>query len=118
MLNLTGQKEAKALMIVVSLIAAIGAMWIFYDQNSGYDDYFSNGDMIILVVLGIATSLLYPVLGAFAIKLCEGVRSWAYKATIQNWSDQQRLLFGAFWPVTVLFSLIVYMYLGIIHRLF
>jgi hypothetical protein len=69
------------------------------------------------IIAGLAIGLTYPLFGAIFIPACEQLRQWAYpEETLEAWSRNERIWLGAFWPVTTLCLLVVYLFLGMIHR--
>ncbi len=72
----------------------------------------------IVIGFGFITSFLYTLLAAVIIRFCQGLRLWAHRGQIQAWDYNTRLLLAALWPFTLIISLIVYTFLGLIHRLF
>lgn len=66
----------------------------------------------------ILSSFAYPIVGAIVIRFCEFLRLWATKGEYYKWEGDLRLFFGALWPITLTFSLIIYSFLGIINRIF
>jgi len=76
------------------------------------------GSILFAALSGLGAGLLYPVAGAAVVRLCEGLRLWAYQGDIQGWSQRQKITLGALWPVTLITSLTTYVFLGVIHRAF
>ncbi len=74
----------------------------------------------ILAALGVAVliAISYPFLAVLAIRGSEWMNSWAYPGSRVKWSESSRLLLGAFWPLTFVVSLIVFLFLGVINRIF
>ena len=69
-------------------------------------------------LFGIAASLAYPFLAAPAIRILAAVRHWAYGGAKKPLSRAAKIFLAAFWPVTLLPSLVGYLILGLIERLF
>ena len=69
------------------------------------------------IVISIFVAFLYPFVGAFVIFICNHYRSWACGADLDEWNDD-KIMLGAVWPLTLVWSLIVYTYLAVINRLF
>jgi polyferredoxin len=67
---------------------------------------------------GLGAALLYPLLSAFIIEFCEDLRKWAYQEQASPWHDGKRILLGAIWPITLVASAIIFIFLGLINRLY
>jgi hypothetical protein len=53
------------------------------------------------------------------VPACEDLKRWAYLGEpIIYWTRTERAVFGAFWPLTLPCCLIVYVFLGIINRIY
>jgi uncharacterized MnhB-related membrane protein len=74
--------------------------------------------IIVAGLFGLGAGLLYPVVGAAVVRLCEGLRFWAYQGDIERWSKRQKITLGALWPVTLITALMAYVFLGVIYRAF
>ena len=74
--------------------------------------------ILVAGLFGLGAGLLYPVVGAAVVRLCEGLRLWAYQGDIERWSKRQKITLGALWPVTLITSLATYVFMGVIHRAF
>ena len=70
------------------------------------------------VLVGIATPFVYVFLASGAVKVLMELRSWAYCGNVKPFPDDVILLLGAFWPVAVLAGGTVYVFIGIINRIF
>ena len=70
------------------------------------------------VALAVATALLYPVVASVVLAFCAWLRKWAYRMQVEPWDDEERLMFGAVWPLTLVACIIVFVFVGIIHRVF
>ncbi len=70
------------------------------------------------VLLTVLTAIGYPVVASVVVAFCARLRRWAYRTSEDAWDDKARLEYGAIWPVTLVACLIVYVFLGIIHRVF
>jgi hypothetical protein len=73
---------------------------------------------LIKVVISFFASLGYLFVGAVAVRICEFCRWWGSKGKYSKWTEGERLLYGAIWPLTLIVTTIVYFFLGIINRLF
>jgi len=79
---------------------------------------FNSKGAMIGVPIGLAVSLLYSVTAAWIIRLCEAIKCWAYCGQVEKWDDETRLFLAALWPLTLICCSVLYLFLGIIHRLF
>ena len=98
-------KEAKVALVVASLICGIFVG-------------ISTRRVFLGIIIGILASLAYPFVGAFVIWLCERLKSWAYMNQCEKWEQEVRLAMAGVWPFTLIGCLIIYIFLGIIHRIF
>lgn len=107
----------KATMVILSLLVGIGVFSILLGKDHRGEANFEN---FTFTKLGISICIMfaYPLVGAVAIRLCELLRMWGTKGAHYKWNDEERLFYGAFWPVTTTVSLVIYPFLGIMHRLY
>ena len=71
------------------------------------------------VCVAVATLLLWPVVGAIVVGLVEVFREWAYQGREKDEIfEGEKMGLAAVWPLTLLYALVVYPTIGIIHRLF
>ena len=76
-------------------------------------------DLRVAVGVSVAIFLLWPICGVLTLLFCEALRDWAYKGQRYSLFDRgMRLVLAAFWPLTMMFSAVVYPSIGMIHRLF
>ena|SRR5947209_6898270 len=99
----------KACLIVVSLSAA------FFSAAVAIG---SDADPLLILLIFPAVGLLYPIAGAGIVFLCEELRDWAYEYECKDWSREVKIFYGAIWPVVLPVCIILYVFLGIIHRLY
>jgi hypothetical protein len=98
---------SKTFLILISIFAGILVGW-----------RFKSVDSIKSILIGLIVSILYPIIAAGVIGLCEAMKNWAYCGKIKRWTQAKRLSLGALWPITLVFCIIVYSFLGIINRVF
>ena len=70
------------------------------------------------IIIGLVVSLGYPVTGAFVIMLCSIYRKKATFGNSEPWKKELKIGLGAIWPLTLIWSLIVYTYLLLINMVF
>jgi len=78
---------------------------------------FAN-DPILSLLIAAAVAFVYPVIAAFVVFICEHCRSWAYLNDVNKWNKGTKIYLGAFWPLLLIWSLIIYTFLAIVNRLF
>lgn len=78
----------------------------------------SSNKWLIGLLIGIIVSIAYPFVAAFAVYLCSGYRNWAYFDQVEPWENSLKITLGAFWPILLIWSAIIYTFLGIVNRLF
>ncbi len=123
-MNPDGNNGAKALMVGISLAA--GAIVFFLltfksvprGEFLGSECRFQSNLVFTGSCAACACAFAYPFVGAIVIVACSRLRSWANMGHVQTWDDGDRLVRGAFWPATLLISLVLYPFLGVIHRVF
>lgn len=107
----------KVFMVAISMLIGYWVLLIqLGETDKGVTNWSNLG--IINTAVSIASAILYPLWGALAVRLSECLRKWGTKGVYSKWSEGDRLFFGGIWPATLLFSIIIYLYLGIINRLF
>ena len=100
----------KAWLVFWSLSAGILAWLASYTslkENAGH-----------ATLLGLCACFGWPVIGAFVIRFCESLKGWAYCGKKKPWPDDERLMLAGVWPLTFVCCSVVYLSLGIIHRIF
>jgi hypothetical protein len=73
---------------------------------------------LLALPIFIIASFAYPFIGAFVVPVCEELRLWAHEDEVKPWTRDERAIFGAGWPLTLLVCLILYTFLGIINRIY
>ena len=74
--------------------------------------------LVFFGALGVATALIYPVFAAGAIGIFQEMRSWAYCGRCEPVGNSERLILAAVWPLTLLIGGIIYIFVGLVNRLF
>jgi hypothetical protein len=77
--------------------------------------------MPMYVVAGLGLALLYPFVAAWVVGICEDLERWSFpKRTPERkrWDVETRAYAGAFWPVSLLFWLVISPFFAIINRVF
>ena len=69
-------------------------------------------------LLGIGVALLYPLIAAGAVGVCSTLRRFSFPDSKEDWSSDEKAYLGAFWPVSLLFWLIISPFFAIINRVF
>jgi hypothetical protein len=102
--------EAKVAIILCSLFFGFICAIIIY--------HLTYGDGLISILTFIGVSLAHPFIGAFVVALCEDLKQWAYVDKAERWPRDQTAYLAAAWPLTLIGCLVLYIYLGIIHRIY
>jgi hypothetical protein len=101
--------SSKVLMIAMSLTAGVCLLSVLKEQPS----------FLLGRALSLAGAFAYPIAGAVVVKLMAVLRSWAWgHEEPPQWSRTGRLFLGAVWPFTLVAATIIYIFLGIIDRIF
>ena len=66
----------------------------------------------------LIVSYSYSILSGYAIHFCCHLKQWANGDKDKEWSMEDKIFFGSFWPITLLFSLIIFTFLRIINSLY
>ena len=114
--------DPKAMMIAIALVVAAGVFFLlsFDTKSLWWRKDLTYLWMLLHALTGLAAAIGYVLLGAVTAKLCAALRSWAYahdpeeSIADENWA----VIMGSFWPITLPVCLILYVFLGLIHRLF
>jgi sterol desaturase/sphingolipid hydroxylase (fatty acid hydroxylase superfamily) len=118
---------AKAMIILISIILGIVVFFLTtlsfteaqgYGYSSSKKLTFDTENLFTAIALMLIVWVVYPLVAAVVISICEALRLWAYKGKIEQWDQGTRLRLGAVWPLTFICSLIVYLFLGLINRIF
>ena len=76
----------------------------------------------VAVIIGFVFMFLNPIFAAETIKMCIQMKKWAYpnkyKDEYEEWDEAKKITLGAIWLITLSFCTIIYLFLGIIHRVF
>jgi hypothetical protein len=100
---------AKLLLLIISILMGILVGYVYWGLS---------GTSHHSVVIGLATSFLYPVIGVIIIALCEAMKRWAYGRQVPRWDIETRLLLATVSPLVLVVCAILYLYMGIINRLY
>lgn len=100
---------AKLLLLVISVLVGIGVGFLVSNQTQS---------PLYGILAGVGVSLAYPVMGVLIIELCEKMKRWAYGGEVQKWDIETRLLLATVSPLVLLICGILYLYMGIINRLY
>jgi len=74
--------------------------------------------MTIYIGAGVFAAFCYPVAAAYLVRSSEELAKWAYQERYEPWSEDVRLMLGCIWPVSLVGSVLVFLFLGIINRVF
>lgn len=77
--------------------------------------------LFIILLIGMATSLLNPYIAAVAAAFAENLFMWAtmnHENSTMYETKEGRLAFAAFWPLALLPTLIFITFLGLVNRAF
>jgi len=113
--NVDLEKEY-TLLTIVSFFFGIFVLIVSLQRLT--DERMDINSIVVAGLFGLGAGLLYPVVGAVVVRLCEGLKLWAYQGDIERWSKRQKITLGALWPVTLITSLTTYVFMGVIHRAF
>ena len=72
-----------------------------------------------IIFIGIA--LGYTIISAFVVSGVLQLRRWAHSVEvgeIDEWREDSKLFFGAFWIFVTIPALVIFLFLGIINRLY
>lgn len=73
---------------------------------------------VIEVLIAFAIMLLYPLVGASVVGICELIRDFAFPKATEGWSREEHLVIAAIWPISLLYWLVVGPAFAIINRVF
>lgn len=80
--------------------------------------YGASRRAIAAALIGFGLALLYTVLAAWAVGVCEALRTLAFPGNTGAWSIEVRTYLGACWPLSILFWIVITPFFAIINRLF
>ena len=103
-------REYKVLLGIISL--CVGLFSFYFIAESSYG-------ILRGAIFGCLVSLLYPVFANLSVKSI--LRSFKFALIWDKhytWAIEYQVLVGAFWPITLPFSLVIAFYSAIINRLF
>jgi hypothetical protein len=99
----------KGCLFVVAIGAGVGA---------GVGVYALNDQMAPSIFLGLGLALLYTVIAAGIVHFCETLEKFAFPDDRNPWDAETRAYLGAFWPLSLLFWMVITPFFAIINRLF
>jgi hypothetical protein len=67
---------------------------------------------------GILTAILNPAAARLAVCLSQKLHHLAFPDTYEMWSVERKVWMGAFWPITLLFWIVVFIFFISINRIF
>jgi hypothetical protein len=104
----------KAILIVAALLvgfAIVVSLLVYYWPPS-------IPEVVFFVAIGLAAAYLYVFLAAQILTLLKEIRAWAYRDKHVPLTGDEILLMGAVWPFSLVIGCIIYLFIGIINRLF
>lgn len=75
-------------------------------------------ELITGLVIGLFAAIAYAVIGGLVVRLYVALRAWAYRGDVIELSSKEKLRLATFWPITLMTSIVVFLFLGIINRIF
>lgn len=108
-------EHEKVLLTVASLCFG---MFSFIVYLSGNEVRLTVPNILIGAVVGLSAAFLYALCGVLVVRLYERLRLWANRGETRPLTGKEKLRLAAFWPITIMTSLFVYLFIGIINRLF
>jgi hypothetical protein len=54
---------------------------------------------LLWAAVGFGVALIWPVIGAFAVFICSGLRSWATQNQSEPWNRSEEIAPAAVWPL-------------------
>jgi hypothetical protein len=78
----------------------------------------STDSVAVGVILGGLSVLAYPILGAAATAMSYGLHWTCHLGEVRQWPLHKRLVIATFWPVTVLYYVVLFAPLLVINLLF
>lgn len=108
-------EQEKVLLSVVSLCFGVFVSIVYLTVS---EDRLTGPDVLFGAAIGLGASLLYALSGVLVVRLYSQLRSWAHRGDVRPLTGREKLRLAAFWPITLLTSLFVYLFLGMINRTF
>lgn len=109
-------EQDKVLLSVIAMCFGLLIFVVYWTFSAEAE--FSGARLLIGLVLGLAAALLYALTGAMVVALCVRLRDWAYQGKSAPLTVREKLRLAAFWPITLVTSLVNYFFLGVINRFF
>lgn len=69
------------------------------------------------LLYGVGAGLFYPLIGAAAVGLCGVLRKGAFP-NVSEWEGETKAWLGAFWPISIVFWILIFPFFFIINRIF
>jgi len=118
--------RAEAALLFVSALIAGGVTFLIFFFDIAPERERLGGSLIKpaqtglwpVVALATVATISWPFAGWLATAICRGLRLWAYAGEVDEWTKGERIVLAAIWPLTLLWSFIVYPAMGLIYRLF
>ncbi len=108
--------QDKVLLSIIAMCFGLLVFVFYWTFSAGAE--FSGAQFFVGLLLGVAASLLYALTGAAVVALCVKLRDWAYQGKTAPLTIREKLRLAAFWPITLITSLVNYFFLGVINRFF
>ncbi len=106
----------KVFLFFVSLGLGAFFAWLAYSPTGGFTP------LLFATGCGSLTSVLYILIGAFAVRACEALKGWAFPADpgekITPWTANIRASITAIWPLSLPFWILLSVFFAVINRLF
>jgi hypothetical protein len=64
------------------------------------------------LLLAVLVTVIWPFLGWLATAISRALRLWAYSNEVDEWTKEERIVLAAVWPLTLVWSFIVYPAMG------
>jgi hypothetical protein len=101
--------SGKGVLFVVAVATGVASGWAIF---------LASLQPILAAVIGFILALLYTVAAAWAVGACAVLRRFSFPASEDTWSSDTKAYMGAFWPVSLLFWVVISPFFAIINRLF
>jgi hypothetical protein len=80
---------------------------------------FDSPQMVLIAAVVAGFTLIgWPIVGATVVWVTGNLRDWAYGRHDRQLDEAERIGLASIWPLTFIYSVVVYPSMGIIHRLF
>lgn len=109
-------EQDKVLLSVIAMCFGLLVFVLYWTANA--ETELNGARLLVGLVLGLAGALAYALTGAMVVALCVKLRDWAYQSKSTPLTVREKLRLAAFWPFTLITSLVNYFFLGVINRFF